>query len=264
MIKLVVTDIDGTLLPEGTDRMPPELYEIVRELKERGILFDGASGRQYASMMHVFEPIAQDMIFIAENGSNVMCRGRNMATDRIAPQLAREVVAYIRTKKECYQALSTPGVMYIEAEDSDYLSLMRDGYHNKIEVVPDLMPYCESTNKLCLYCGQGVEHLAEEVQEKFGKRLNVMISGSIWIDFMNPWADKGAALATIQKLMHIKREETMAFGDNFNDMGMLKNAGESYAMENAHPKLKEAAKYIAPPVEEQGVLQVIRERLLAP
>ena len=39
MIKLVVTDIDGTLLPEGTDRMPPRLYEIVRQLKERGILF---------------------------------------------------------------------------------------------------------------------------------------------------------------------------------------------------------------------------------
>ena len=72
---------------------------------------------------------------------------------------------------------------------------------------------------------------------------------------MNPWADKGAlALATIQRQLHIKPEETMAFGDNFNDMGMLKNAGESYAMANAHPKLKEAAKHIAPPVEEQGVL----------
>ena len=264
MIKLVVTDIDGTLLPEGTDRMPPRLYEIVRQLKERGILFAGASGRQYASMLHVFEPIAQNMIFIAENGSNVMCRGTNMATDRIAPELAKEVVSYIRSKKECYQALSTPEVMYVETDDPAYLSLMRNGYHNKMQVVPDLLPYCEATNKLCLYCGQGVEHLVGEVQEKFGKKLNVMVSGKIWIDFMNPWADKGAALATIQRQLHIKPEETMAFGDNFNDMGMLKNAGESYAMANAHPKLKEAAKHIAPPVEEQGVLQVIQERLLTP
>ena len=50
MIKMVVSDIDGTLLTEGTDQMNPEYYDVLRELKKKGILFVAASGRQYASM----------------------------------------------------------------------------------------------------------------------------------------------------------------------------------------------------------------------
>ena len=55
----------------------------------------------------------------------------------------------------------------------------------------------------------------------------------------------------------------MAFGDNCNDIGMLRQAGESYAVANAHPQLKEAAKHIAPPQQENGVLKVIRRELLS-
>ena len=157
--------------------MPPRLYEIVRQLKERGILFAGASGRQYASMLHVFEPIAQDMIFIAENGSNVHVPGNEHGYRPDRPGAGQRSVSYIRSKKECYQALSTPEVMYVETDDPAYLSLMRNGYHNKMQVVPDLLPYCEATNKLASTAAQGVEHLVGEVQEKFGKKLNVMVSG---------------------------------------------------------------------------------------
>ena len=54
MIKLVVTDIDGTLLPEGTDQLNPELFEVIRTLKKKGIQFAVGSGRQYMSMRYLF------------------------------------------------------------------------------------------------------------------------------------------------------------------------------------------------------------------
>ena len=76
MIKLVVTDIDGTLLPEGTDHLNPELFEVIRALKENGIQFAVGSGRQYMSMRYLFQPVLDDVIFIAENGSNVMYQGK--------------------------------------------------------------------------------------------------------------------------------------------------------------------------------------------
>ena len=77
-VKLIATDIDGTLLPEGTDRINPEIFDVILRLKEQGIVFVAASGRQYYSMAHLFEPVKQDMIFIAENGG---CSTLN-ATDR--------------------------------------------------------------------------------------------------------------------------------------------------------------------------------------
>ena len=87
--------------------------------------------------------------------------------------------------------------------------------------------------KCAVYKKHGIEKLAPEFLEKYRDRLNVAIAGDIWLDFMNLESDKGNALRTIQKTLHILPEETMAFGDNMNDLGMLRAAGESYAVENA-------------------------------
>lgn len=263
MIKLVASDIDGTLVPEGTDRMNPEIFEVIRALKERGILFAAASGRQYASMRSVFEPVADDMIFIAENGSNVMCRGKNMSSSYIEQGLAEELLLHLRTLKDCEIILSTPELMYFETCDPAFKERLETGYHNKVQWVEDLLPYCSRTNKISIYCAGGIDELGAQLKEKFGDRLNAAVAGTVWVDFMNFGVDKASALATIQKFMKIEIEETMAFGDNCNDIGLLRQAGESYAVENAHPMLKETAKYIAPPQSENGVLQVIRKRLLS-
>ena len=105
MIKLVVSDIDGTLLKEGTDQINPEMFDAIRQMRERGILFAASSGRQYASMRHVFEPVANDMIFIAENGSNVMCRGKNMSCDYMDQSVAEELLQYLHEQGD-YRSFS--------------------------------------------------------------------------------------------------------------------------------------------------------------
>ena len=79
---------------------------------------------------------------------------------------------------------------------------------------------------------------------------------------MNRSADKGNALREVQQMLGVTPEETMAFGDNCNDIGMLQRAGESYAVANAHPEVKKTVKYIAPANTEDGVLQTVKERLL--
>ena len=82
------------------------------------------------------------------------------------------------------------------------------------------------------------------------------------MDVMNSGVNKGAALRTIQEKLGISREETMSFGDYLNDYELLLEAKESYAMANAHDKLKEIAAHIAPSNREQGVMRVIRRELL--
>ena len=263
MIKLVVSDIDGTLVPEGADKVNPELFACIRELKKKGIIFVAASGRQYVSMKYVFEPVTDDIIYIAGNGSNVMCRGMTMSGDYIDCELAKELVSWLKELgDECIVAVSTPEEVYVEHADDTFCSLMYNGYHEKVVFVDDLTKYCQKTNKISLYREAGSAVLVDRVQEKFGDRLNVMVSGKPWIDFISQTADKGNALATIQNLMHISPEETMAFGDNCNDMGMLRRAGESYAVANANPRLKEVAKHITLSNVEDGVIRTIRETLL--
>ena len=79
MIKLIASDIDGTLLPEGTDRINREIFDVILKLKEQGIIFAAASGRQYNSIYELFQPVAHEMIFICENGAYVNCRGYQMS-----------------------------------------------------------------------------------------------------------------------------------------------------------------------------------------
>lgn len=262
MIKLVVSDIDGTLLPEGTIELNPEFFKAVRELKKKGILFVAASGRPYASMRKVFAPVADDIIFIAENGSIVMRHEKIMSSNFIDPALAKEVVEYLRTLPECEVMLSVPERVYLETDNQRMFDLLIDGYHMEVEKADDLLPLCEHTNKLSGYREAGIAPLAAQILEHFSDRLNTMVAGERWIDLMNKTADKGNALAELQKLMHISKEETMAFGDNFNDIGMLQQAAESYAVANAADGVKEAAKYVAMTNTEDGVLRVLKEKLL--
>ena len=60
-IKLIVTDIDGTLGPVNTDKINEEYYEVIRNLQEKGILFGGASGRSYYALSQLFAPVKDDM-----------------------------------------------------------------------------------------------------------------------------------------------------------------------------------------------------------
>ena len=69
MIKYIASDLDGTLLHNGAQHLPEEIFDLIRALKKRGIHFIAASGRQYNNMYRMFEPVQDDISYIAENGS---------------------------------------------------------------------------------------------------------------------------------------------------------------------------------------------------
>lgn len=261
MIKLVVTDIDGTLLEEGTDKINTEIYEVVEELKKQGTIFAAASGRQYNSIKHVFSPIQNDMIFICENGTNIICRGYDMDSTVLNKEDAYELMKYIRKLDGCYITASTKEAMYIEDRDPEFLDLLINGYKNEMRVVDDLLSEDLEIIKMSIYKGSGVNSIAEQVIADWQDKFRVTVAGIPWIDFMDYAGDKGNAIAKIQKTLNISKEETMAFGDNHNDIGMLNNAGESYAVANARTAVKEAAKYVTKANTEDGVLIVLKELL---
>lgn len=261
MIRMVVSDIDGTLLPDGTDQMNPKLYNVIRQLKEKDIIFVAASGRQYASMRYVFAPVAEDIIFIAENGSVIMQEDKPLHTKMIDAGVARRLVHTLREVPQGEIMLSTPESLYFEV-DGEAWKRVEEGYHSKNTLVQDVLPYCQRTNKITIYRNYDIDVLGAKLREQFGDELNVVVAGKVWVDFMNKDADKGTALRDLQNRLGITPDETMAFGDNCNDIGMLSRAAESYAVANAHPQLKEKAKYVIPSYEEEGVIAAICQRLL--
>ena len=79
MIKLIVSDIDGTLVRDGENKINQELFDVIMRLKrEKQIHFAAASGRQAASIEYTFAPIGKEIFYIAENGAYLGCLGRNL------------------------------------------------------------------------------------------------------------------------------------------------------------------------------------------
>ncbi|MCR1841185.1 HAD family hydrolase [Murimonas intestini] len=261
MIKLIASDIDGTLLPEGTDRINREIFDVILKLKEQGIMFAAASGRQYNSIYELFQPVAHEMIFICENGAYVNCRGYQMSASVMDRQMTEDVIRYIRGLDGCFLTASCTDAMYIETADEKFGRLLTEGYHNKIKIVEDVLAEDLDIIKMSIYKETGIHDIAEETIKRWGDKMHVTVAGDIWIDFMDKKTDKGNAIKTIQEVMHILPEETMVFGDNHNDLGMMKRAVESYAVANAQPAVIEAANNLADKNVNDGVLKVLKTLL---
>ena len=85
MVKFIATDLDGTLL-DGERRLPEEIFPLIAKLKELGVLFAPASGRQYANLKKLFEPVADDVLFICENGALIKYRGKTLHVDAVGDE----------------------------------------------------------------------------------------------------------------------------------------------------------------------------------
>ena len=99
MIRFVASDLDGTLLQNGAQQLPKEIYPMIRRLKELGILFAAASGRQYANMKLLFAPVLSDMAFICENGAMAVQDDRILYQDAFDHGLVQEIVKAVYEKE---------------------------------------------------------------------------------------------------------------------------------------------------------------------
>jgi len=105
MIRLIVSDIDGTLTEDGGSRLDPELYEVILKLKSQGIYFAAASGRHSASIEYIFDPIKDKIFYIGDNGAYLGCHGRSLFVNPIEPELVREVIEAVRRHAEAGKLL---------------------------------------------------------------------------------------------------------------------------------------------------------------
>jgi hydroxymethylpyrimidine pyrophosphatase-like HAD family hydrolase len=116
--------------------------------------------------------------------------------------------------------------------------------------------------KLSIYHKDNAEAIVNEwFTDKWKDKFKIASAGVMWMDVTGLTADKGNSLKKLQAILGITREETMAFGDNLNDLGLLDAAEESYAIGSARDEVKKAAKHVAPPLDEFGESEVLLQLL---
>ena len=262
-IKLIATDMDGTLLTSDK-KMPEELPEVIRALREKGIAFVIASGRQYDALRRDFGALVQELVFISENGALVMENERRLFID---PVPMHELPAIIRAGKGIpgvYAVVCRANAALVEATASPAFIHEMMMYYPSTQVVPDLAKECETFDDVCKIAfydeGDAMTNAMPILKERLGDRLAVILSGANWVDIMKPGVNKGRAMRILQEQRGLSPDQCMAFGDYLNDLELIESVTESYAMDNALPAIKAAAKYIAPCNDDNGVMRVIKER----
>ncbi|QLD13228.1 Cof-type HAD-IIB family hydrolase [Microbacterium oleivorans] len=253
--------MDGTLL-DADGRIPDGLWRLLPRLRDRGIAFAPASGRQLATLQRQFAPADVELDYIAENGAYVMRDGVEVSSDAVAPEFARAVIERVRGLARLDIGLVVCGKRsaYIERSDAAFLA-EADRYYARLEVVEDLTAVDDQVLKLAVFDFALAEQSVAPELFDLRETHQVVVSGRHWVDIMNTGVDKGRALARLQDALGIGPEQTMAFGDYLNDLELLRGARWSYAMAEAHPEVVEVARYRAPSHTEGGVITVIEELL---
>ncbi|MCE9655496.1 Cof-type HAD-IIB family hydrolase [Clostridium celatum] len=256
MIKLIATDMDGTLL-NSKNEIQEGFYEIFNELKEKEIIFAAASGRQYYNLLERFKGLDRYMMFIAENGTFVVYKGEELVVNPLDINLAREIIKVVRNIDNAYAILCGKNSAYIESNDERIIE-QTEKYYARYEIVDDLTKVEDEVLKVAICDFDGAEHNSNRYFDDFRDKTQVAVSGQLWLDIMAKGINKGVAIKEIQEQLGISFEETMVFGDYLNDLEMMGSAYHSYAMENAHDDLKKAARFITKSNDESGVVHAIK------
>lgn len=261
MIKFIASDMDGTLLNEHGN-LNEEFFSLFHKLKEKGIIFAAASGRQYYNLLKKFEPIKDQMMFIAENGTFVVYKNKELYLNTIEKSVVNELIELGRTLEDAYVVVCGKNSAYIENSDERLISEVKK-YYERNEIVKDLTLVVDEVLKVTICDFKGSSLNSNTVFAPiYADKLQVAVSGEIWLDITNKDASKGVAIKKLQEKLGISHEETMVFGDYFNDVEMLKVAYHSYAMENAPDGVKEHARFIAKSNKENGVIDTINKNVL--
>ncbi len=259
MIKLIASDIDGTLIPYGESELPEMLFPLIRRLRAAGVHFCPASGRQFHSLRRLFAPVSEEICCLCENGAILYGPGG----EDTAPVLSKtvmprkEALALSRAILElpgCQILISGANTTYICNGTPEYVQYMRGPKGNHVAEVSGPEAIGEDIIKVSVYCPQGTAEPMAILGPRWGESLHMAAAGPDWVDF--GLADKGVGLKGLCAGLGVSLADTVAFGDNWNDTAMLDIAGTAYLMEGADPVLK--ARY---PRRCSSVLTVLEDIL---
>ncbi|GAA0763199.1 HAD family hydrolase [Psychroflexus lacisalsi] len=261
-IKLVVSDMDGTLL--NSEHQVSSLFlSQFDQLKRNDIHFVAASGRQFQSILEKLSSIKEDISVIAENGAIMMFNKETKVLLKLNRDEILECITHLRKVDDSYIVLCGRKTAYIESNDSEFITTLRN-YYSEVSHVKDLTQVEDDDFvKIAVFHFKSSEKYIYPKVIDITDRFQVTVSSQNWVDISHKETNKSYALKQIQKHLNITPEETMVFGDYNNDIEMLKLAQFSYAMSNAHPNVKNVANYHTSTNDDFGVESVLKQ-LISP
>lgn len=248
-IKMICSDLDGTILTYTQTEITKRMSEQIRELKERGILFVPASGRQIVSMQKLFQPVKDCCNYICSNGA-VICDGEGNVLEKQAMLRERAIeIAY-----DFWENTDGKGEVNLAGATCCHLWSRGLGMEdrlrfigNKYELIQKPEDIADDIVKVSVFLPDGAVNYVDRFLDKWAA-YNPAIAGPYWID--TTLSNKGSGVKRLCDRLHIPLKDVVAFGDNYNDVTMLDIVGHPYIMSSATGELLERYKQHTESVED--------------
>ncbi|MBZ2156556.1 Cof-type HAD-IIB family hydrolase [Streptococcus anginosus] len=269
-IKMVVTDMDGTLLDEKGEFDRDRLKNILDELDKREIRFVVATGNEIHRMHLLFGDLLERVTLIAANGARIFDKNEVLLGTCWSQDLVAQVLSYFEGRERDVHLIVTAengafvktGTIFPMVEKVMTAEMAQE-FYQKINFVETLRPddFPQVLKMSMVVNEQAAVQATRQLNQDFADTLNAVTSGYGAIDILQKGIHKAWGVEQLMQKWEIQEQEIMAFGDSENDIEMLQLAGVSYAMENADPKTKAVANHLAPANTEAGVLKILENYL---
>ncbi len=261
MIKLIASDLDGTLLPP-TKIMPEDTFTLIERLYERGAVFAPASGRQLPNLKKLFAPVLDKIAIIAENGGLVWRNGEIIFSDPTPAEDVLRALKEIRKIDGLYPVLSCADCAFYEDGFPKFVEVLKRSYSSEMRVGNLESVLKDNTVlKISVWDALPAAEHGGKVLPPLTAGLRTIVSGYDWVDVSAAQADKGRAFNALMENLGVRREQTVAFGDHMNDYEMLTASGKAYVTANAYPPLKALVGEEIPSNAQFGVIGKLKEIL---
>lgn len=263
--KMIILDLDDTLLMDDGSISKNNKDCILRAM-EKGVYIVLASGRPTFAMKYVADELnlKNKGYTISYNGARII----NWSNQEIIykADITREQV------KKIYDFAKSNNA-FMHTYDGDNIITEKSNKYTEIESKITKMPILEKSdfknslpeNLVKLLILEAPEYLQEiEIKAKnyFGNEMYITRTKPFFLEFMNIEVDKGKSILRLCEKLNINREEIIAIGDSYNDLGMIQTAGLGIAMGNAVEEIKEIADYITDTNMNDGVAKAIEKFIL--
>lgn len=262
MKKILVLDIDGTLT-NSKKQIIEATKQAIWELMDRGHLVALASGRPTPGMRRYEKELELDKrggYLLSYNGARIVeCISGEVVHQNFLPlQVVPELYEFARERGA--GLITYDGDIVISAfEPDEYIKLEAGINWLPIRHEPDFVEYVNYDINKCLMTAPGEQAAVyeKELQERFGDIISIYRSEPFFIEIMPKDINKAVGLDLVLKGLGMGPEQAVCCGDGYNDISMIEYAKVGVAMGNAQPAVKEAADYIAPTNDEDGLVDVI-------
>ena len=258
MIKLIATDIDGTILiPEG--EFTEGVRSCIKELGQSGVKVVLVTGRMNAAAKLIAESLGLDTPVISYQGGLVTEGGKILYERYLTAEQAESIINWAESER-IHINLYNDDVLYSQSDCYEVQRYCNNRHTNYVvknfsEIKKDRI------NKLLAIDyndTKKIDRLEKELQSVFPD-LYIVKSTPYFLEFSNQEASKYCAVKFLQKYWGIKEEETLTIGDQNNDIALLRAGGIKVAMGNATDELKLCADYITDTVFNDGFVKAVRK-----